>query len=356
MKNVLQENRNKFNAYLSKHPKTKIFVEYFNSIIITLFAALLFALTFKVLQSPNDPNALPLISGGSSGIARIIALAFSMGYKDSDTTLVYSVSYAIINLPLIYLAFRKVSFRFGLFTMINVVATSLLSNYVGNIPGVDSLANQIACVIEVESTIVPGGYVQAGLLARAFLAGIFSGVASSISFACGGSSGGVDTVGYYFSMRKSSNIGRYTILINSIIFAAFAILNGFAQVQFGVVEKSSEAVANSIMILLFVMIFSFVSAAVIDLITRTNKKEQIQIITKVESLSKLLLANIPHGATIVRSKGAFTGEDRIIIYAIVSTYETPQVIKLVRDADPHSFINVTSVKQVYGNFRKPKIK
>lgn len=353
MKNVLQENRNKFNAYLSKHPKTKIFVEYFNSIIITLFAALLFALTFKVLQSPNDPNALPLISGGSSGIARIIALAFSMGYKDSDTTLVYSVSYAIINLPLIYLAFRKVSFRFGLFTTINVVATSLLSNYVGNIPGVDSLANQIACVIKVESTIVPGGYVQAGLLARAFLAGIFSGVASSVSYACGGSSGGVDTIGYYFSMRKSTNIGRYTILINSVIFGAFAILNGFNQAS---VYGVSGAVANSIMILLFVMIFSFVSAAVIDLITRTNKKEQIQIITKVESLSKLLLANIPHGATIVRSKGAFTGEDRIIIYAIVSTYETPQVIKLVRDADPHSFINVTSVKQVYGNFRKPKIK
>ena len=198
-----------------------------------------------------------------------------------------------------------------------------------------------------------GTVIQAGLLTRAILAGIFSGVASSFSFACGGSSGGVDTIGYYYSMRKSGNIGRYNILINSVIFTVFVVLSGFAEAP---TAGTTQAITDSIVILLFVTIFSFVSATVIDLITRTNKKDQIQIITKVENLSKLLLANIPHGATIVRSKGAFTGEDHITIYVIVSTYETPQVIKLVRDADPNSFINVISVKQVYGRFRKPKVK
>ena len=116
------------------------------------------------------------------------------------------------------------------------------------------------------------------------------------------------------------------------------------------------AIASMILILLFVTLYSFMNALVMDIISRHNKKEQIQIITKVENLSKLLLANIPHGATIVRSKGAFTGEDRIIIYVIVSTFETKAVIDLVRKADPNSFINVTSVKQVFGSFRKPKIK
>ncbi|MCQ2794249.1 MAG: YitT family protein [Bacilli bacterium] len=354
MKSAFENHKNRVDAYLNKHPKTKIFYEYFYSILITLFAALLFALTFKIFQSPTmtegTPQALPLISGGSSGLARIIALIFNMSTGTNENmTLIYSVSYAIINVPIIILAFRKISFRFALFTTINVVATSLLTNFV-NFKFIDTLATQIACVIELDN----GSIIQAGLLTRAMLAGIFSGVASSFSFACGGSSGGVDTIGYYYSMRKSSNIGRYNILINSVIFALFAILSGFSEVQSG--TPGPDAVANAIVILLFVTIFSFVSATVIDLITRTNKKEQIQIITKVENLPKLLLANIPHGATIVRSKGAFTGEERIIIYAIVSTYETPQVIKLVRDADPKSFISVTSIKQVYGNFRLRKIK
>ncbi len=355
MKNILKENRRKFNAYLSKHPKQQIVREYVNSILVTLIAAMLFALTFKIFQSPTKPEtALRLISRGSSGIARIIALAFNMAYNNNSSenmTLIYSIAYAIVNVPIIILAFRKISFRFALFTTINVVATSLLTNFV-NFGFIDELAEQIACVVTVEG----GTVIQAGLLTRAILAGIFSGVASSFSFACGGSSGGVDTISYYFSMRKSSNIGRYAVLINSVIFAVFAALNGFSQMQFSMVESGSEAIANSIVILLFVMIFSFVSATVIDLITRTNKKEQIQIITKVENLSKLLLANIPHGATIVRSKGAFTGEDHIIIYVIVSTYETKQVVKLVRDADPNSFVVVTPIQQLFGRFRKPKIK
>lgn len=362
MKNPIKEQQGKIRTYLNTHKKTRIAVEYITSILVTLFAALLFALTFNVLQSPSvDTHALPLISGGSSGIARIIALAFSMGLRDNSqqlTTLTYSISYAIVNIPIMYIAFRKVSFRFGLFTTINVVATSLLSNYIGQIPGIPELSKQIACVVPVDPSISPDGYVQAGLLTRAFLAGIFSGVASSVSFACGGSSGGVDTIGYYFSMRKSTNIGRYTIIINSVIFAAFATLNVFAQL-YGPGESVGLvriAVANSIVILLFVMIFSVVSATVIDLITRTNKKDQVQIITKVETLPKLLLANIPHGVTVTRAKGAFTGEDHLIIYMTVSTYETPQVIKLVRDNDPHSFINVMSIKQMYGRFRKPKIK
>ena len=348
MKNTIAERKKKINAYLTKHKKTRIFIEYFNSLIVTLLMAFLFALTFKIFQSPNVKDALPLISGGTAGIARTIALAFSMGgFSSNDQmTLIYSVSYIVLNIPIIYLAFRKISFRFALFTTINVIATSLFTNFI-NFPFIDVLAEQIACVI-------PDNSIQAGLLTRAILAGIFSGVASSFSFSCGGSSGGVDTIGYYLSMRKSSNVGRYNIIINTVIFTVFVILNGFAQVQTGML--SQDAVANSIVILLFVTIFSFVSASVIDLITRTNKKEQIQIITKVENLSKLLLSNIPHGATIVRSKGAFTGEDHIIIYVIVSTYETKQVVQLVREADPNSFISITPIQQVFGRFVTRKVK
>ena len=114
--------------------------------------------------------------------------------------------------------------RFAIFTTINVVATSLLTNFV-SFPFIDELATHIACVVKTDiggSTI----YLQAGLLARVFLAGVANGVGSSLSFTCGGSAGGVDTLSYYFSLRKSSNIGRYAIAINSVIFFFFLIFLG----------------------------------------------------------------------------------------------------------------------------------
>lgn len=342
----IQNYKNKTKQYYAKHPKQQIAREYVHSLIAMLFSAFLFAFAFKVFLSPSVDGVLPLISGGTAGLARTVGVLFEMG-GIHDTTLIYSIFYALFNIPIIYLAFRRIGFRFALFTMVNVVATSILTNYALNFAFIDELAESIACVTS-------GAGYQSGLLARAILAGVINGAASAIALGANGSAGGVDTVGYYFSLRKSNNVGRYTIIINSFVFVLFASLNTGLEVMNG--TDPQPAIANMLLILLFVTLYSIMNALVMDIISRHNKKEQIQIITKVENLSKLLLANIPHGATIVRSKGAFTGEDHIIIYVIVSTYETKAVVDLVREADPHSFIAVTPIQQVYGRFRKPKIK
>lgn len=347
----IQDYKTKTKEYYAKHPKQEIVREYIVSIFIMLVSAFLFAFSFKVFQSPTtqDGNILPLISGGTAGLSRSVVVIFNMcGFSNEYTDLIYAITYTILNIPIIYLAFRYIGFRFALFTAINVVATSILTNFafINCDEFISKLATQIACVTD--------SGLQAGILPRAMLAGVLNGVASAMCLSFGGSAGGVDTVSYFFSLRRSKNVGHYVIIINTFVFVLFASLNTGYEIMNTV--DTSSAMANFFLILLFVSIFSFTCALVMDFINQHNKKEQIQIITKVENVSKLLLSNIPHGATIVRSKGAFTGEDHIIIYVVVSKYETKTVVKLVRDADPNSFINVISVSQVYGRFRKPKIK
>ncbi len=357
MSKLIANWRNQYRTYLSKHNKTKIFTEYLNSFLLTMVSALLFALTFKMFQSPNVANSLTLISGGTAGLARTVSLAVLMGLRSDSQeimTITYSISYAIFNLPIIILAFKKIGFRFAIFTTLNIIATSIMTIYV-NIPFVDELATQVACVIPMPSNN-PTYYLQAGLLARAFLAGVFSGAASALAFSCGASSGGADTLSYYFSMRKSNNVGRYIMIINTFVVILFAVLNTFSQIYGVNPINHGAAIANGFIIIFFVMIFSLVSSIVIDIITRNNKKEQIEIITKNEKLAKLILSSTPHGATIMHCKGAFSGEEYIVIYIIVSTFETMNVVKTARECDPNSFINVTSVKQVYGRFARPKVK
>ena len=99
----------------------------------------------------------------------------------------------------------------------------------------------------------------------------------------------------------------------------------------------------SIVYLLTVMI-------VIDMINIRNKKVQLQIISSNKELPRLLLASIPHGATIVKATGAFSGEDRLMIYMVVSSLEMKSTVKTIRDIDPKSFVNVTPLNQVYGHF------
>lgn len=336
--------RSNFQNFLTSHKKTRICFEYLIALFATGISAFLTAFAFRAFLSPSNPNILNIVSGGCSGIARTIGLIAQMINPKIDMYSVYSISYFIINIPLLYVAFRFLGLRFGIFSALNVILVSIITTYLpSNFSS--TIADYVACVIPGSDGVL----YQAGILARVIIAAMLNGVGSSIAFAANVSAGGADIMSYYFSSRKSTNIGRYTLAINLSVMLLFSILF-FTN---GVVTNGgfkAEYLADAFIIFIFAIIYSIVLVLVIDFINRRNKKEQIQIITKDEKLAKLILTKIPHGATIVRAKGAFTGEDRIIIYIVVSIYETKNVVTLVKNADPKSWVNVTSVKQVYGRF------
>ena len=89
---------------------------------------------------------------------------------------------------------------------------------------------------------------------------------------------------------------------------------------------------------------------IIDFINIRNKKVQIQIISESSNLNNVLLTNFPHGTTMFKALGGYSGNEKHVITMIVSSFETTRVIKVARKCDPHSFITVTSLVQVYGNF------
>ena len=49
-------------------------------------------------------------------------------------------------------------------------------------------------------------------------------------------------------------------------------------------------------------------------------------------------------------KGGYTGNDRLIIYMVVSYNESKKAIKVMREVDPNCFVTVINTYQVYGKF------
>ena len=96
--------------------------------------------------------------------------------------------------------------------------------------------------------------------------------------------------------------------------------------------------------------YILIANLVIDSINLRNKKIQIQFITKNVNLSKALMSHFPHGATIQKAEGAYTGLEEQIVWMVVSSFELKSAVELARKVDPHVFISVTSLVQVYGNF------
>ena len=179
-------------------------------------------------------------------------------------------------------------------------------------------------------------------LARVLFAAVSIGLASSIAVRCEISCGGIDVISYYFALRKSTNVGKYALIINCLILISYFSLS--------VAYNRGEHLEISILNLLFSFLYLFVVMLVVDFVNIRNKKVQLQIITSFADISKVLIANFPHSTTIVNAKGGYSNNDKTIVYMVVSSNEVKRVVSLVKKVDQHAFVAVTSLVQAYGNF------
>lgn len=331
--------KRRINSYLYDHIWLKYTIDYGRAFIMSVISALIFAFGVVCFLNPDKSvTEFELVSGGSSGLAQTLAYALNMmGIRfEGNQNLIFSLFYIAINIPLNILAFKGVGKRFAIFTMVNVVTVF----------GATNLFSGQEFFIQISRFISTSG---GGVLARALFAGLCTGLSSAIAFKFETSAGGFDIVSYYISIKKSHSTGIYGAIINATIISTFYLLHGIGG---NTIESWTQSVSG----ILFSVIYLVETMIIIDLINVRNKKVQIQIITENAELPRLLIANVPHGATVVKAQGAFSGGDRLIVYSVVSTSEVKSVINFVKEIDPSSFVNVTSLQQVYGRFYMRPIK
>ena len=329
----------KLNSFAYQHIWLKYLLDYGFAVLATVFSSFIFVfgmLTFlePALSSSAESIGPAMVSGGSSGAAQVIKLLIYSIFKNLDTKnerIILSSLYLAINIPLLILAFKGVGKRFAIFTLLNVGCVFLFTNIIKGQIFTD-LAEYVS--------------EHGGMLTRAFFAGICTGVSSGIAYKIESSAGGFDIVSFYISAKKSTMAGKYGMIINGIIVASFAIVSGIASKDF------ATAIGGA----LFSFVYLLTVMLVIDAINIRNKKAKIEITTSNKELPQLLIANIPHGATLIEAKGAFTNSERLIVEMVVSTTEIKRAVSIIKTLDPESFVVVTSLSGVYGRFHMRPIK
>ena len=332
----------KINSFIYNHIWLKYALDYGVTFLMSVLSAAIFVFGVNCFLDPaalGGPmtGSVTLVSGGSSGVAQVFLLILeTAGVDITNRSLVFSIAYLTVNIPLIVLAFLGIGKRFAFFTLVNVGSAFLFSN-----------------IFHGEIFVHVALYVSeyGGLLPRALFAGICTGLSSAIAYKWETSAGGFDIVSYYVSLRKSNGAGKYGVIINAIIvslFTLFTAIKGGNLLVVGDIELQPWALAIGSM--WFSIVYLLTVMLVIDVINVRNKKIQLQIITSNKDLPNFLLASVPHGATIVKATGAFSGEERMMIYMVVSSLEMKSTLKTIHQIDPNSFINVTPLNQVYGHF------
>lgn len=345
MSNLFDRLRGSTNDYLIDHPKTKTGLNWTFKFLIAALSGFIFAYGFRAFIAPTseclihwgvtDPSKIAspthLISGGASGMSQTIIrfIEIFVDVRKYETQMT-SILYFVINIPLILLAFFKISKQFTAFTLINVGFVSLF-NYI--IP--DSWIYNVVNIYD-------------DLIARCIFGGITTGVSSVLAMVTGNSAGGSDIISIYISEKKSSTVGKYSFFINGSIilfYSTFSVIGNIVNPAWNTNDKNTI-----ITLTLYTIVYFFVNLKVLDLFNIKHKKQKIEIFTTNENLPLVLIRSFPHSCSTLEAKGAYTGQKKTMIVMIISKAEKNKVIKMVKAVDPFAFITLTDINQVYGRF------
>lgn len=329
--NIITRFRRKINNYLYDHIHLKNTLSFTKGFFVAAMTAALYAFAFYCFITPAVEDHATLsgssvITGGVGGITQVLYSVIVLAGGKVDPFLLQSICYFAFNIPILAFAYFKIGKKFAILTLVNVGLSSLFIQLFDNI----QITKDIANAIKDEH------------LARVIFAGICIGGASAFAFKGEISCGGIDVISYYFALRKSTSVGKYTTGLNSVIIMTFSLLS------LGINKGIHGEVA--ILNFMYGVLYLFVVMLVVDFINIRNKKVQVQIVTSYPEISSILISNFPHSTTSVKALGGYSKAEKAIIYMVVSSNETKRVVDLVRKIDPHSFITVTSLVQAYGNF------
>ena len=256
------------------------------------------------------------MGGGASGLSLLI-------YYATGETISIGVMVFIINAILLLIAGFIVGWKFGIKT---IFCVCMLSFAMSTMQEIFTLP---------DGTIMDIFHLNDRLLS-AILGGIFSGVGVAMSFAQGGSTGGVDIVAMIINKYRTVSYGKIVRAIDSVIIGSALLLPAEANI----------GIDGVIYGFVMTVVFSYV---VDMLMTGNQQSNQIMIVCQdYKAMADAMNNTAQRGATVLDAKGWYTKNQHNIVMVVCRKRDTPTILKIAKAVDPNAFITVGSVMGVYG--------
>ena len=274
------------------------FKEYIYESLLLLVGCFLLALSFVLFFDPHS-----VAPGGLTGLAIIINHLFNIP--------LWLVN-LIFNIPLFIIAFKVLTKRECLKTLLGIIFFTLSLNLTENLSYIN-ITNDV-------------------LLATLF-GGVILGLGLGVIFKINGTTGGTDLIGL--------------ILNRSIPSISVPKLMGFA--DFIVVMLSIFA-TGKIEIGLYSALGLYIAVIVSDMVIQGiySAKSFMIISNSPDEISNVILDKMGRGVTIISAKGGYTKEEKDALLVVVEKREVSSLRKLVKSVDPNAFVIISDVHEALG--------
>lgn len=273
-------------------------------LLVIVLASLLMAVNIKTFVRTGG-----LYPGGATGLTVLIQ---QIGLRFFSVELPYTIINVLLNAVPVYIGFRFIGKKFTLYSCLVILLTGVFTD------------------------IIPAFQVTEDILLISIFGGMISGLSVSMCLAQDATSGGTDFIAIFFSQKKGTDSWNIILGINAVIILSAGLIFGW--------DKA-----------LYSLIFQYASTQVLHMLHKRYQQQTLFIVTnKANEVCEAISKVSHHGATILEGEGSYAHSSRSLVYSVVSSAESENVIHVIKETDPKAFINLMKTEQISGRFyQKP---
>ena len=270
---------------------------------------IIYSLAVNLFIVPNQ-----LYTGGILGLAQLIRTAILTTFNVDFKFDISAVIYYVINIPLFFLGYKKISKTFCVRTLFTVSVNAL---FLAIFP-------------------IPKSPLISDVLANTLIGGILAGLGIGMVLSTGSSTGGTDIIGIVITKHTDKiTVGSIGLSFNVIIYAICGIIYGIET-------------------MIYSIIFAVFQTIMIDRNHTLNIKSEAFIFTKLppEKMIHFINYELKRGATYWEAIGGYTNTKTYIVYTVLSKYERMRLGRHMKEFDENAFMAGDDGVVVKGKFEK----
>ncbi|MCI9532066.1 MAG: YitT family protein [Lachnospiraceae bacterium] len=259
------------------------------------------AFTIKCMFDP-----IGLVTGGFTGVAILLKDMTSVVYQGGVPLWFANLA---LNVPVFLIALKVKGKRFIART---AIATALLSLWLYVIPEID---------------FVSGDYILG-----AVFGGALTGVSMGMILWANATTGGTEMVAILIQCKmKHYSVAQIMQVLDGMVVVAGMYIFGLRPSMYAIVSV-------------------FIASKVMDTILEGMKfsKAAYIITERYEAVSRTIMERLDRGVTGLNAKGMYSGEEKCMLYCVVSKKQIVLLKDIIHQIDKNAFVIVGDVREVLG--------
>ncbi|MDY5330149.1 MAG: YitT family protein [Anaerovibrio sp.] len=292
----------KNNNKVSLLRRRKTAMDWIKKYLVLIIGSLIYSAGLEIFLVPNN-----IIDGGIVGIS--IMASYLTGIP-------FGVYMLILNLPFLYLGYKQIGKTFAISTIISIIALSIFSEFLEPVPQI----------------------TQDYFLAAIF-GGIIAGAGVGLVIRQGGSLDGTEITAIILDRKTSFSVGEVVMFFNLFILGAAGFVFGWDKAMYSLVTY-------------------FIISKMIDVVLKgLDESYAVMIVSdEYEEIADALMHRLGRGVTYLHGQGAYTGDDKQVLYCVVTRLEVVKLKEIALEKDETAFVTINPVHDIVGGrFKKKSI-